>query len=163
MIPRMISYRRCSVITITAAIVVLITITTRLPTGTQASAIRPVSEQQSVSDSEVVEITRHRRDTVPKSRTLVRNKRTLHKLKPLLLLPARLALGAGSKLAAGARLGAKAVHVGSQAVHAGSKALSVGLVGLRAVKKVAKVTVKAATALGVKAVLLNFLFQVILV
>lgn len=84
---------------------------------------------------------------------LVRRKRTLLKLKPLIVLPAKVALGAGHKLVAGAKLGAKAVGIGS-------KALGVGLVGLKAVHKVAKVTVKAATALGVKAVLLNFLFQV---
>lgn len=85
----------------------------------------------------------------------VRRKRTLLKLKPLIVLPAKVALGAGAKLVAGAKLGAKAVGLGA-------KALGVGAVGLKAVKKVAKVTVKAATALGVKAVLLNFLFQVCL-
>jgi len=69
------------------------------------------------------------------------------------VLPVKVALGTGAKLVAGAKLGAKAVGIGS-------KALGVSLVGLKAVHKVAKVTVKAATALGVKAVLLNFLFQV---
>jgi len=84
---------------------------------------------------------------------VVRKKRTLLKLKPLIVLPVKVALGTGAKLVAGAKLGAKAVGLGS-------KALGVGLVGLKAAHKVTKVTVKAATALGVKAVLLNFLFQV---
>lgn len=133
--------------TAAAALVLLAAIACHSSAGVRASAIRgPVGVNGAA---------RHRRDVPAASDgpAVVREKRTLHKLKPLIVLPAKLALGAGAKLVAGAKLGAKAVHVGS-------KALGVGAIGLRAVKKVAKVTVKAATALGIKAVLVNFLFQV---
>lgn len=141
-------------------LVLLVTIAAHLPAGARASAIR--GERAGGTEG------RHRRDVpadlVPAASptdvqgpaaaaAVVREKRTLLKLKPLVVLPAKLALDAGAKVVTGAKLGVKAVKVGS-------KALGVGLVGLKAVKKVAKVTVKAATALGVKAVLLNFLFQV---
>lgn len=158
------SERRCSVFAVTAALLLFVAITAHLPTGVRSSAIRPVSG--SPSSSPPSSAVRHKRDThliVPTDAAqvagdaaqdgVVREKRTLHKLKPLVVLPAKLALGAGAKLVAGAKLGAKAVGLGA-------KALGVGAVGLKAVKKVAKVTVKAATALGIKAVLLNFLFQV---
>lgn len=166
------SGRRCSAVTLTAAALVLLTavIAAGLPTGAQASAMRPVPVQSSaiaavIADDDNADRlqTRHRRDALPgapvadarppAAQPLARKKRTILKLKPLIVLPAKVALGAGAKLVAGAKLGVKAVGLGA-------KALGVGAVGLKAVKKVAKVTVKAATALGVKAVLLNFLFQV---
>lgn len=173
MIPRTMSGRRCSAVTLTAAALVLLmaVIAAGLPTGAQASAMRPVPVQSSAiaavttdDDAAAARLqTRHRRDASPgapvadvrppAAKSLVRKKRTIFKLKPLIVLPAKVALGAGAKLVAGAKLGVKAVGLGA-------KALGVGAVGLKAVKKVAKVTVKAATALGVKAVLLNFLFQV---
>lgn len=168
------SGRRCSAVTFVAVMVLFLTIAARLPTGTRASALRPVPVRQSSAvasvadgnDSAIWLQTRHRRDASaaivqpPAAKTLVRKKRTLLKLKPLIVLPAKVALGAGTKLVAGAKLGVKAVGLSAKAVGLGAKALGVGAVGLKAVKKVAKVTVKAATALGVKAVLLNFLFQV---
>lgn len=175
MIPRSTTGRRCSVFTVTVALVLLAQIAAHLPAGARASAIRSVSVSSAdvassvpTANDDVTRYTRHRRDAhtavapvLPAHRRqLVRKKRTLHKLKPLIVLPAKLAVGAGFKLLAGAKLGAKAVHLGAKTVHLGAKALGVGAVGLKAVKKVAKVTVKAATALGVKAVLLNFLFQV---
>lgn len=166
--------RRSTVVTAMAALVMLVTIAARLPVGARASAIRSVASAPtsnavnngndvSAAVDDTPRWTRYRRDvpsvpeTVPASatRTIVRKKRTLLKLKPLVVLPAKVALGAGAKLVAGAKLGAKAVGLGA-------KALGVGAVGLKAVKKVAKVTVKAATALGIKAVLLNFLFQVLI-
>lgn len=145
-------HRRCSpvVITATACLVLL-----AIVAGAEASAIRRVeaAAPQDAADH----TSRYRRDVssllAASSDAVVREKRTLHKLKPLVVLPAKIALGTGAKLVAGAKLGAKAVGLGA-------KALGVGAVGLKAVKKVAKVTVKAATALGVKAVLINFLFQV---
>ncbi|VVC36898.1 Hypothetical protein CINCED_3A011436 [Cinara cedri] len=162
------SGRRCSAVTPTVALILLLAVAARLPTCARASALRPVSAQPSGGavvavagdgDDAATELTaRQRRDapaavpTPTAAKTVVRKKRTIFKLKPLIVLPAKVALGAGSKLVAGAKLGAKAVGLGA-------KALGVGAVGLKAVKKVAKVTVKAATALGVKAVLLNFLFQ----
>lgn len=167
MIPRRTSGRRCSVFTVTVALVLLVQIAAYLPAGARASAIRSVSASPAATaNDEVTRYTRHRRNAVapalPAHRQLVRRKRTLHKLKPLIVLPAKLAVGAGFKLAAGAKLGAKAVGLGAKAVDLGAKTLRVGFHGLKVVKKVAKVTVKAATALGVKAVLLNFLFQVIM-
>lgn len=158
---------RCSAFATTAALVLLMTVAVRLPAGTRASAIRPSNDD----GDHAAQVTRHRRDVAVPARldvaaaaasvaatandpaAVVREKRTLLKLKPLVVLPAKLALGTGAKLVAGAKLGAKAVGLGA-------KALGAGVVGLKAVSKVAKVTVKAATALGVKAVLLNFLFQV---
>lgn len=149
--------RRCSVLTVTSALVLFVAITAHLPAGVRSSAIRPASGTSSV--------VRHRRDVLTDSTdvihvdgdavpdSVVREKRTLLKLKPLVVLPAKIALGAGAKLVHGAKLGVKAVGLGA-------KALGVGSVGLKTAKKVAKVTVKAATALGIKAVLLNFLFQV---
>lgn len=163
--------RRSSVVTAMVALVLLVTIAARLPAGARASAIRSVASaptSNAVATGNDVSAAvdtprwmRYRREapSIPESvpasatRTVVRKKRTLLKLKPLVVLPAKVALGAGAKLVAGAKLGAKAVGLGA-------KALGVGAVGLKAVKKVAKVTVKAATALGIKAVLLNFLFQV---
>lgn len=165
--------RRSAVVTATVALVLLVTIAARLPAGARASAIRSVASaptSNAVANGndmtaafDASRWTRYRRDapSVPESvpasaaETVVRKKRTLLKLKPLVVLPAKVALGAGAKLVAGAKLGVKAVGLGA-------KALGVGAVGLKAVKKVAKVTVKAATALGIKAVLLNFLFQVLL-
>lgn len=153
MIPRT-SDRRCSVLAVTGALMLFVAITAHLPAGVRSSAIRPVSSvarhrRDALADStDVIQIAD---DAVPES--VVREKRTLLKLKPLVVLPAKIALGAGAKLLHGAKLGAKAVGLGA-------KALGVGAVGLKAAKKVTKVTVKAATALGVKAVLLNFLFQV---
>lgn len=153
--------RRCSVLT--ATLLLLVAVAASLPSGARSSAIRPAS-YSSLTDAEASPL-------VPSSgqgvsaihadipteaagrAVVVRKKRTLLKLKPLIVLPVKVALGTGAKLVAGAKLGAKAVGLGS-------KALGVSLVGLKAVHKVAKVTVKAATALGVKAVLLNFLFQV---
>ncbi|KAL4126745.1 hypothetical protein QTP88_010954 [Uroleucon formosanum] len=152
--------RRCSVLT--ATLLLLVAVAASLPSGARSSAIRPAS-YSSLTDAEASPL-------VPSSgqgvsaihadipteaagrAVVVRKKRTLLKLKPLIVLPVKVALGTGAKLVAGAKLGAKAVGLGS-------KALGVSLVGLKAVHKVAKVTVKAATALGVKAVLLNFLFQ----
>ncbi|XP_050426123.1 uncharacterized protein LOC126836608 [Adelges cooleyi] len=72
-----------------------------------------------------------------------RTKRTLLKLKPIvkaMLLPAKLVLGPVKKLV-------------------GAKALKAKVVGAGVGLKVAKVAVKAATSLGIKALLLNFLFQ----
>lgn len=162
------SGRQCSVFTVTAALLLSVTVAIScVPSGARASAIRAApSSPATVAGGPDHPAARSRRD-VPDSavaaspgRTLVRRKRTLLKLKPLIVLPAKLAVGAGTKLVgagtklvAGAKLGAKAVGLGA-------KALGVGAVGLKAVKKVAKVTIKAATSLGVKAVLLNFLFQV---
>lgn len=159
---------RCSAFTMTAALVLLVAVAVRLPAGARASAIRPSNNDG--DNDHAARLTRHRRDVVVPARldvaaaaaaassandatAVVREKRTLLKLKPLVVLPAKLALGTGAKLVAGAKLGAKAVGLGA-------KALGAGVVGLKAVSKVAKITVKAATALGVKAVLLNFLFQV---
>lgn len=158
------SGRQCSVLTVTAALVLTVAITAScVPSAARASAIRPASSSLLVAGDRVPAA--QPRPAVPAvvapaGRALVRRKRTLHKLKPLVVLPAKVALGAGAKLLAGAKLGAKAVGVGAKAVGVGAKALGAGVVGLKAVKKVVKVTVKAATALGVKAVLLNFLFQV---
>lgn len=166
MIPmRTSSGRQCSVLTVTAALVLAVAITAScVPSGARASAIRPAASTSPalVGHGVHAPAARLRRDApaAAAGRTVVRRKRTLLKLKPLVVLPAKLALGAGAKavglgakLVTGAKLGAKAVGVGA-------KALGVGVVGLKAVKKVAKVTIKAATALGIKAVLLNFLFQV---
>lgn len=159
----MTSVRRCSVLT--ATLLLLLAVAASLPSSARSSAIRPassgVSTDAAAADSPLVPSNWHEASDVPADvptsaagRTLVvRKKRTLLKLKPLIVLPVKVALGTGAKLVAGAKLGAKAVGIGS-------KALGVSLVGLKAVHKVAKVTVKAATALGVKAVLLNFLFQV---
>uniref|UniRef100_A0A2S2Q4E8 Uncharacterized protein n=1 Tax=Sipha flava TaxID=143950 RepID=A0A2S2Q4E8_9HEMI len=159
MVPRSTpSGQQCSVFTVTAALVLIVAVTLSCaPSGAGASAIRPPPSSVSVAGGPDGPAARFRRDApaavdASPGRTVVRRKRTLLKLKPLVVLPAKLALGAGSKLVAGAKLGAKAVGVGA-------KALGVGAVGLKAVKKVTKVTIKAATALGVKAVLLNFLFQ----
>lgn len=169
---------RRSAFTVMAALVLLVAAATRLPAGARASALRssvPADDDDSVHHRSYA---RHRRDVVgpvafdaaktavaaiaapgaaaaDSAAATVRDKRSfkLLKLKPLITLPAKVALGAGSKLVTGAKLGAKAVRVGAKAVGA-------GLVGLKAVSKVAKVTVKAATALGIKAALLNFLFHV---
>ncbi|CAH1731059.1 unnamed protein product [Aphis gossypii] len=158
----MTSVRRCSVLT--ATLLLLLAVAATLPSSARSSAIRPassaISTDAAAADSPLVPSNWHGASDVPADvptsaagRTVVvRKKRTLLKLKPLIVLPVKVALGTGAKLVAGAKLGAKAVGVGS-------KALGVSLVGLKAVHKVAKVTVKAATALGVKAVLLNFLFQ----
>lgn len=149
--------RRCSVLAVTTTLVLFVAITAYLPAGVRSSAIRPAVESSSVArqrrDALAVsaDVIQAADDAVPDS--VVREKRTLLKLKPLVVLPAKLALGAGTKLVHGAKLGVKTVRLGA-------KALGVGAVGLKAAKKVAKVTVKAATALGIKAVLLNFLFQV---
>ncbi|XP_025196856.1 uncharacterized protein LOC112595764 isoform X1 [Melanaphis sacchari] len=155
------SVRRCSVLTTT--LLLLLAVAANFPSGALSSAIRPassaVSTDVAAGSSPLVPSNWHGTPNVPADvpasdagRTVVREKRTLLKLKPLIVLPVKVALGTGAKLVAGAKLGAKAVGVGS-------KALGVSLVGLKAAHKVAKVTVKAATALGVKAVLLNFLFQ----
>lgn len=143
-------HRRCSdaVFTLMACSMVLLAVVV----SAGASAIR---RTDNVPQDASVHVHRHDVSVLLSSSgdAVIREKRTLHKLKPLIVLPAKIVLGTGVKLVAGAKLGAKAVGVGA-------KALGVGAVGLKAVKKVAKVTVKAATALGVKAVLLNFLFQV---
>lgn len=155
---RMTLGRRCSVMTVT--LLLLVAIAASLPSGARSSAIRPASSAASTdaATSPLVSSNWHGDSLAPASGStaVVRKKRTLLKLKPLIVLPVKVALGTGAKLVAGAKLGAKAVGIGS-------KALGVSLVGLKAVHKVAKVTVKAATALGVKAVLLNFLFQVCIV
>lgn len=155
------SVRRCSVLS--AMLLLLVAVVVSLPSGARSSAIRPASSAASTdaAASPLVPSSLQGASAIypdePASaagRTVVvRKKRTLLKLKPLIVLPVKVALGTGAKLVAGAKLGAKAVGLGS-------KALGVGLVGLKAAHKVTKVTVKAATALGVKAVLLNFLFQV---
>ncbi|XP_060843972.1 uncharacterized protein LOC132923970 isoform X1 [Rhopalosiphum padi] len=156
------SVRRCSILT--GTLLLLLAVAASLPSSARSSAIRPassaVSTDTEAAASPLVPSNWHGASDVPAEvsasaagRTVVvRKKRTLLKLKPLIVLPVKVALGTGAKLVAGAKLGAKAVGIGS-------KALGVSLVGLKAVHKVAKVTVKAATALGVKAVLLNFLFQ----
>lgn len=154
------SVRRCSVLT--ATLLLLVAVAASLPSGARSSAIRPASSAASTdaAASPLVPSSWQGASAVhadvpaeAAGRAVVRKKRTLLKLKPLIVLPVKVALGTGAKLVAGAKFGAKAVGLGS-------KALGVSLVGLKAVHKVAKVTVKAATALGVKAVLLNFLFQV---
>lgn len=154
------SVRRCSVLT--ATLLLLVAVAASLPSGARSSAIRPASSAASTDaaasplvPSSWQGVSAVHADVPAEAEgraVVVRKKRTLLKLKPLIVLPVKVALGTGAKLVAGAKFGAKAVGLGS-------KALGVSLVGLKAVHKVAKVTVKAATALGVKAVLLNFLFQ----
>ncbi|XP_015368085.1 PREDICTED: uncharacterized protein LOC107164689 isoform X2 [Diuraphis noxia] len=154
------SVRQCSVLS--AILLLLVAVVASFPSSARSSAIRPALSTASTdaaasplvpSSWQGASANYPDEPASAAGRTVVvRKKRTLLKLKPLIVLPVKVALGTGAKLVAGAKLGAKAVGLGS-------KALGVGLVGLKAAHKVTKVTVKAATALGVKAVLLNFLFQ----